>query len=609
MYHLKKLLFTGTAGMPDEDKGRVIVVNALCLLTMSLAGVMGTALFFISRDYGILVSAWAEVFLFSGIIVLNHKRKYLLACIGFLFFHNMAVIYFGICRQMAEKEQLLTVFLCITVALIFKHFWQTLLALLFTLSILGIEIYCSGNGIFTGLPLAGERILFHNLGLTAIIIMIFVAIYCSKFHDATLNKSLQKNLQEYNEQLEKIVARRTGNIKHFTRTLMHEVGTELAALFTISSTVFQRLCISKETSTKEPDEITSPQATIDRLTAKVKNVHRITLRLKNIVKNTLSLASIETGDFFNLNITNFALGSWVAELSEIMQIIADGKSITIVPDYGANLPEYVLSDRQLLDHAVRNLLSNAIRFSPEHSFIRLGVYSDVTPAPMLCIEVEDHGPGILRDNIEDIFLPYVTQGDGGTGLGLAMVKTVSNYLGGSIDVVTEIDKGSTFRMRIPLVAGSEEKVTAANENSKLLERLSGDRELRILIADDDFGHRISINFMVKQLGCQPYTADNGEECIRKVTDLRPDILFVDARMPGMGGEEVMAAVRAMADPELSQIPIIIYTADPYFNPDSRFEQYLADSVLQKPCTLLELCDSLNTAIRNASLRLQKTPIN
>jgi signal transduction histidine kinase/CheY-like chemotaxis protein len=603
---LKKLLLAGTLGMPAEDQSRVIVVNALSLLTIFLALTMGMVIFANSWDYGILAASCIEAAFFSGIILLNQRRKHILACIAFLLFHNLAVLYFGAWRQMAREEELLTVFLCITAALVFKPLWQTALAWALSICVLLTAMVISHYELVAPQPLEAGT-LYHDLGLAAISIMTLSVIY---WYDATLNHSLHEVnavLKEHNERLESTVAERTKNVKHFARSLMHEVRTELSAQLTVSSAVDERIRI-KETSAA-PCSTTAMEATIKRMKEKIKTLHASSLRLMAIVNNTLNMAKIESGIFFDLNVTCFRLEGWSRELTGLMQLLADDRSIKIELDFEGDLPEYVLTDRQLLDHAVRNLLMNAIKFSPDKGIIHFNLYrTGGEQKPMLWVEIMDQGPGIGGSRIKKIFEPYVTEGSGGTGLGLAMVKIAVSHLDGKIDVDSVLGLGSAFRIAIPLVCGSKEQLSIQSEEVMLLEKLDSGQDLRILIADDDEMNRVYFSSMIKQLGgCVPVTVNDGRQCLDQMIKDRPDMLLLDANMPGMDGGAVMEAIRNMTDTSLAQIPVVVISADASTDLISEFSDFKPDDFLFKPCTTQELCECLNKVIHKMAQRLQNIP--
>ncbi|WP_212004675.1 hybrid sensor histidine kinase/response regulator [Chitinophaga sp. HK235] len=615
MHPIRTLLLAGTPGMPVEDKNRVIILSTLSFLTVVLAGTIGTGIFLHSRDYGILIAAWAEVFIFSGIIFLNHRKKYLVAGACFILVNNIAVLYFGLFRQMVIEGELLTIFLCITATLIFKPLWQTLIAWGISISIIVVIIITYQFRLVEINPVKAAT-LFHIFGLFALVVMILVAIYFSKKYDTDLNRSLQllnKALGEKNVTLEKRTEelslankkldQANGNLRVFARTLAHEIRTEIAVQLSVESTVFTRFKIAKS---EGQDFSINGSEDVKLLTGKIKTLYSTTLRLLTMVNNVLDIARAEeTGSSFDLKITSFSLMEWANGLTEMMQHVADGKQIKIVTNYAAKLPALILSDRQMLDNAIKNLLINAVKFSKEGSVVTVNIYPGITEEEKLCIEVVDQGPGILTDQIEEIFEPFVTEGGGGTGLGLPIVKSAVKHLQGDIQVESELDRGSCFRVIIPLIAGKEEDSPGIAGKTYFLRKFDDNRKLRILIAEDQLLIRRAISGLCKVLQCQTIEAADGNECLRAFLLEKPDIVLLDVSMPGMNGYEVLTAIRQQKDSMLAETPVIIVTADMSQYLVSEFEGLAPDGYLLKPCTIEELTDCLNVTI-NKFLLKQKT---
>ncbi|SKA32825.1 Signal transduction histidine kinase [Chitinophaga eiseniae] len=616
MHQLNTLLIAGTQGMLAEDKGRVIVVNALCLLTVLLASVMGTAIFIASRDIGVLIAAWTEAAVFSGIIWLNSRRRHLLAAMLFILLHNVAVIYFGIWRQMTKEEELLTVFLCITSALIFKPIWHSSLAWLFCLFVIVIAYGVTRRGIIAGEPLP-VRDLYANLGLMAILLMTFFAILLSKYYDMRLNELLMqrsfrirkyvhqledynKQLEGYSKQLESEVARRTDEVTRYAETVIHEMRNHAVSQQFASETVLGYLKYSEDGSKFETiDDPSRLKAVIRYLSRKFGMVHRISRSIKETIDNTLDTHKIGDNRFFDFNMTDVDLRSWSSHLTEVMQLVAAKDSVDISLEFDNGLPEVIRTDGHLLNCAVRNLLNNAIDFSPEHGNIRLAILQAPSMRE-LYIEVEDQGPGILREHINEIFKPYYTRRKGGTGLGLALVSSAIDHLGGKIEVTSTIGKGSIFRIVIPLIVGEKQVETAEKTFT-----LNVERALRILITDDNRVNRMFFSGMAKKLGCAAITANDANSCIEKVILERPDLLLLDIHMEGISGIEALRTIRTMTDPELSRMPVIIATANTSEELPEELAALQPDAFLYKPFEAEDIVSSINMAMDKAKARMQE----
>jgi signal transduction histidine kinase len=169
-------------------------------------------------------------------------------------------------------------------------------------------------------------------------------------------------------------------------------------------------------------------------------------RVTNLINDLLSLGKTTTAGRRTV-----ALAEALEPVLRLMESTAHKRDVRLVEETEAGLPP-VFADPDQLKQIGLNLILNAIEVSPPHADVRLvlrrGTAADESPAVIL--EVHDHGPGIPRDHVDDIFLPFFTTKDGGTGLGLAMVHQMVVEHGGDITVDTAPGRGTTFRVVLPV---------------------------------------------------------------------------------------------------------------------------------------------------------------
>ncbi len=186
-------------------------------------------------------------------------------------------------------------------------------------------------------------------------------------------------------------------------------------------------------------------------------VHRNTVRLSSLVEDLLSLASLEQlgGEPESLEMAELAAREIVDAVVELLGPAAEAKRIALRVEADASVR--VRANRTLVEQAVANLLSNAIRYSPEDTTVTLGVRALGEECE---ISVRDEGPGIAKRHRERIFERFYrvdrsrSTAAGGTGLGLAIVKHIANAHGGHVDVESEIGAGSRFALNLPRVPTS-----------------------------------------------------------------------------------------------------------------------------------------------------------
>ncbi len=203
---------------------------------------------------------------------------------------------------------------------------------------------------------------------------------------------------------------------------------------------------------------------------------------------------------------------------------------------------WVDGDRQRLDQVFANVLVNAIKYTPRGGTVRVDVGSE---AGLAIVEVTDTGVGIAREMLDRVFEAF-TQADrtldrtqGGIGLGLALVRSVVELHGGTVEARSEgPGKGSTFRVCLPLVAPArmtEASPSAADETPS--------RAMRVVVVEDSGDIRDLFTELLEQGGHDVACAKDGPEGLDKILTLAPDIAFVDVGLPGFDGFELARRAR------------------------------------------------------------------
>jgi len=191
-------------------------------------------------------------------------------------------------------------------------------------------------------------------------------------------------------------------------------------------------------------------------------VHRNTVRLSGIVEDILTLAFLEEPEAKqHLARLPSPSGEIVRQVVEDLGSAASAKSIRVETSGAMDLT--VLVNRSLAEQALANLVSNAIKYSPENTKVLVHIAGD---AEFACIEVTDQGPGIAAKHLPRIFERFYrvdkarARTMGGTGLGLAIVKHIANIHGGRVEVSSQVSQGSTFRLFLPRALPREQRLAA-----------------------------------------------------------------------------------------------------------------------------------------------------
>lgn len=260
-------------------------------------------------------------------------------------------------------------------------------------------------------------------------------------HDelTTINRSLDVKLGELAET--NVSLYESNKLKsEFIANVSHELRTPLGLIINFAELLKEAL--------EEPPEDTT------RLVRYSVNILKSGRSLLEIINDLLDLAKIEAGRV-ELHITEFSLTETCAALLDFVRPLAEKKGLELVGPTDDGLP-LIQSDSGKVRQILYNLLSNAIKFTPTGGSVRFDVGRD--GESFVWTSVTDTGPGIAEDQFELIFQKFrqidssLTREHGGTGLGLAITNELVGVLGGVIEVRSEVGKGSTFTVRLPVTA-------------------------------------------------------------------------------------------------------------------------------------------------------------
>lgn len=275
--------------------------------------------------------------------------------------------------------------------------------------------------------------------------------------------------------------------------------------------------------------------------------------LLQLVNDLLDLARAESGRL-QPDVTAIDVSEIFSELRGSLRPLARaGVELSFESPPGASIQ----TDRLLFTQIIRNLVTNALKFTPDG---RVSVTASFPTPYELCVAVADTGVGISPENQQKVFEEFFQvrgplQADHkGSGLGLPYAKRVVQALGGSITLQSIAGVGSTFEVRLPV---HWQALLSAPETPGPV--AAGDVFLETaLIIDDDEGFRVALRGMLQGIARGVYEAHGGREGLELMRVSRPDIAFIDLRMPDIDGSEVLAEMNA--DPALRSIPAVIVTS-------------------------------------------------
>lgn len=266
--------------------------------------------------------------------------------------------------------------------------------------------------------------------------------------------------------------------------------------------------------------------------------------LLHLINEILDLSKIDAGRM-ELTVTDFDLAALLRELGAMFQQPCEEKHLGLRLELPSDeRPVAVHGDEGKLRQVLINLLANAVKFTDRG---RITLRATIHESGEWCFEVQDTGPGIAAEALETIFDPF-QQGpgarvEGGTGLGLAIARRQAEIMGGKLGVRSERGQGSCFELRLNLPqamhASSVPGVTMGE-----VEHLAAGHHVRALVVDDIAENREVLATLLTLVGCEVVLAEHGRQAIEVVRVSRPQIVFMDMRMPDLDG---MAATRRIVD--------------------------------------------------------------
>lgn len=330
--------------------------------------------------------------------------------------------------------------------------------------------------------------------------------------------------------------------------------------------------------------------------------------LINIANDILDLSRIDAGHLA-LDRKPLHLARIVHEVADEMQLRAESARLSLHVRTGSELPAAVTGDAVRIKQILRNLLSNALKFTAAGSVTVQARYS----ANQCVIDVTDTGEGIPEEKRACIFEPFV-QGDsassrrfGGAGLGLAISRKLAEAMNGSLVLLRSDRTGSTFRLTLPLPVSEEP--TAELQGQRPRQLICG----RILVVEDDEASRYVAQTLLESLRCPTRIASGGAEALELVQSEEFDLVLMDCEMPLIDGYETARRMRALFK---QHIPIVAMTASVMASDRERCLAAGMDDVLPKPFNKSALRDllgkwlSADTRIRETSLeqRISMHPV-
>lgn len=458
----------------------------------------------------------------------------------------------------------------------------------------------------------------HFIAVLLVIITIITLIFV-KYRNQTnrFNIEQQKSHKALSEALEKAnIASKAKT--DFLSSMSHDIRTPLNAIVGMTN-------IAKM-STGDTDKVETCLEKID-----LSSHHLLTL-----INNVLDISKIESGRI-QLNTIVFSLKEAMDKMIDIVKPQMDEKNIEfeVYVDYIDN--DYILADEVRINQIYMNIISNAIKYTPEGGRIVMELKETKLSEDSVRVlySIKDNGIGMSEEFMRNMYKTFSRATDSrvnkiqGTGLGLAIVKQMVDMMDGKIDCISEENKGTKFTVTLEfplkeredvevkedleygIIEGESKPNSDDKDNKKgessdkdkrasAIEKAAFLRDKCILVAEDNELNWEVISGIMGMYDVQTVRAENGRICVDMVKNSKPgtyDLILMDIQMPEMDGREATRVLRADENEYVRDIPIVAMTADAFAEDIEASRRAGMNGHVSKPVDIPELLQELKKVLR------------
>ena len=339
----------------------------------------------------------------------------------------------------------------------------------------------------------------------------------------------------------------------------------------------------------------------------LKKISEASSHLLSLINEVLDMNKIESGKV-ELNEENFNLSELVNTLLAMTKAQLENHRHTLNVNIADVIHENVIGDSHRIQQVFVNLMSNAIKYTPDGGTISLSVAERPTNAPgVACYEFvfEDNGIGMTEEYQKHLFEPFTRANDKktaaiqGTGLGMTITQSLVRMMGGDIQVKSKYGEGSRFTVTIYLKFVDVQNAEARKEDPlKNLEDLKFEGKRILLVEDHPVNAEIAKN-VLQMTGLEVEWVVDGEAAVERMANSKEgefDLVFMDIQMPNMDGYQATAAIRAMTT-YARRIPIVAMTANAFADDIRKAKEVGMNGHISKPLDFKELAKILQKWIR------------
>ena len=346
----------------------------------------------------------------------------------------------------------------------------------------------------------------------------------------------------------------------------------------------------------------------------LKKIHTSGQHLLSLINDVLDMSRIESGSV-RIEYTTVHLPDILHDLRTIIQGYVYSKQQDLYIDTQDVIHEDIITDKLRLTQVLLNICSNAVKFTPVGGMINIRVSEKPCRRDgyiTVVFSVKDNGIGMSPEFREQVFDSFTREhtvtenGIGGTGLGMAITKNIVDMLGGTIQVESEVGRGTEFTVMLECeISGttvkeepdSEQREPLKNEKQKIRAEIQRRYEgKKVLLVEDNELNREIATAIMQEIGLDVDCVEDGTDAVNIMSSAegrKYDLIFMDIQMPKMDGYTATREIRTLNNPKCASIPIIAMTANAFEEDRKKAIKSGMNGHIAKPISSDVILENLN----------------